>query len=981
MMTAKSAAVFLFSLAVWAGAAGADVTREEYTSPLETGTRPRRTPHTLIYARFQPYDLGGNYRDEWYDRPLFVNSLWRDASRRGESWKKEAELLKKYEIAGVTVLGNAYASFNREVIARSEQGDFSGLDVMAGLGWPRSEFDGKTPASEKLYQRMVRHIRETLDGKNILHIDGKIPFFCYGGTTDSGAHNLRTRLKKDGLDSRVQLFAPLWLNVYGEFNNTGKLSQETLKKMESVLREKLDVYDGFNFTNCFYTRNLRGDDVLGKVFRPELDKKYLAPLFSKVYADPKYRGKLLGFTLDHGYIGDIDNGVNQAECGTAVLRRQIDTQLLYDPDIISLAEWNEVNENTCFQPTLTNSWTIRRLIRFYARFLKGLPPAPCEGDDLSIPDLVVSVRWNIQAGEEYRIELLNIPDTPEEGTYRVALSLTDENGKLLRKMGEDTFRRNKLTAVTYKVNAEAWHKRVRAVIPQLEITYKGRTFRMEPAVFTRLSAVTANNAKELRLPLRDQWTPGKFVFSALPRPDGSVRIKAEAAGKELLNSLEVLDGKFTAVSAWPEDGLKQADHYWIAVKCHRRYETIMPFRIRVAGTGDYRWRPWGRPYCSPVRLERDKEGWFGSPRCHFWHSGPAGMDGIPKNDCENAVIECVIGNTPAVRVPFADLRKKRVTAAEPGDCVQLELELRDELPDHPAPLNSKRAAIDACVFSKMNDPMYSVLAVTAEGKIFRSRPVFIRKIERTAPLRIYSTTAKKAVTAEVPAFQIPDIRYKFSPEYGNILGNDTAKEFDATLGGGLSRGQTPRRGALPRDLPQMAPIWEKTADGYSLKFTGGSYLSFPAAAVPNGAFTLEMELKTDSSANQYLFFTGQDRQGAVGLAVVDGKLHGSYGSGSTGFGHVLTALPTDIAVTPGVWHTVKVAYDLEHIRFEVDGKGQTMPLTLRPAWTAPSLFGNFFTPASGAGFAKPGPFTGHLRKLRILHNAKVDPPKIREVKL
>jgi len=963
-------------------AQSADVTREEYTSPLKVGSRPRRTPHTLIYARFQPYDLGSNYRDEWYDRPLFVTPLWRDPAMRRKSWEKEADILRKYEIAGVTMLGNAYASFNRDVINASEKVNFSGLDVMGGLGWRRDEFDRKTPASEKQYQRFVRHIRENIAGRKVLRIDGRIPLFCYGGNTDSGVRNLRAHLKKDGLDSRILLFSPLWLNVYGEFNNTGKLSPETLKKTESILREKLDLYDGFNSTNCFYTRNLKGDDVLGKVFRPELDEKYLAPLFAKVYSDSKYKSKLLGFTLDHGYVGDIDNGVVQAECGTSVLRRQIDTQLLYNPDIISLAEWNEVNENTCFQPTLANSWTIQRLIRFYARFLKGLPPAPNAGDDLTIPNLIVSVRWNIQAGEEYRIELLNVPDTPEDGTYQVTLTLTDENGKVLKKMPKDSFRRNKLTAVTYKVNAEAWHKSVRAVIPRLKITYKGRTFSMEPAVFTRLSAVTANNAKELRLPLRDQWKPEKYSFAVLPQPDGSVRIKAEVSGRDVLNSLEVLDGKFTVLSAWPKEESGQADCYWVTVRNHRRYEAFLPFKVRVTGCGKFRWHPWGRPYCSPVRLAQDKDGWFGSERGHFWHTGPAGMIGIPKNDHANAVIECAVGKNPVVRVPFAELLKRRHAVTEPGDCVQLELELRDELPDHPAPLNEKSAAVDGRAVSKMNDPMYSVLAVTAEGKLFRSRPIFTRKITKTAPLRIYSTTKKKAATVPVPDFQIPDIRYDFASASGGVLLNNTAPEYDAVFGGGFSRGMVLHNGSvLPRDLPRMSPLREKTKEGFALKFGNGTYLHLPAAAMPNGAFTLEMEIMTDSAADQHLFVTGFARQAAIGLAIVGGKLYGSYGSGSTGFGHVLTRLPTELEVTPNVRHVIKVAYDLEHIRFEVDGRGVTMPFALRPAWTAPSIFGAFYSPAAGAGFAKPGPFSGHLYNLRITHNAKVAPPKIKEVKL
>ncbi|MBR1951451.1 MAG: hypothetical protein IKA32_02685, partial [Lentisphaeria bacterium] len=88
----------------------ADYTREEYTSLMEIGKRPRRTPHTLIFARFQPYDLRGNFRDEWYDRPLIVNSNWRkETSGVKASWNKEADWIRMYEIAGITLLGNAYS--------------------------------------------------------------------------------------------------------------------------------------------------------------------------------------------------------------------------------------------------------------------------------------------------------------------------------------------------------------------------------------------------------------------------------------------------------------------------------------------------------------------------------------------------------------------------------------------------------------------------------------------------------------------------------------------------------------------------------------------------------------------------------------------------------------------------------------------------------------------------------------------------------
>jgi hypothetical protein len=95
----------------------------------------------------------------------------------------------------------------------------------------------------------------------------------------------------------------------------------------------------------------------------------------------------------------------------------------------------------------------------------------------------------------------------------VQLILADENGKVLRRMPADRFQQNKLTAITYKVGINELHQKVRAIQPQLKIDYKGRKFTFAPAVYTRLFAATPCNAKELRLPLRDQYIPEKWNLS------------------------------------------------------------------------------------------------------------------------------------------------------------------------------------------------------------------------------------------------------------------------------------------------------------------------------------------------------------------------------------------------------------------------------------------------------------------------------------
>ena len=959
----------------------ADYTREEYTSLMEIGKRPRRTPHTLIFARFQPYDLRGNFRDEWYDRPLIVNSNWRkDEAGRKASWNKEADWIRMYEIAGITLLGNAYSSFFHDMLKTSRQADFSGFQLMAGVGVSSGMFDRKTAYGERRFQRFLRNVREAASSEKVIRIDGKIPLFNYGRFSDSDLRLIRNEMKKRKL-AEVQLFTPLWLNVYGEYNATGKLSEKTLEKMEKQIRERLDLYDGINFTNLSYKRNLKGNDVLAKVFYPELDKKYLAPLFAKIWSEPKYQHKLLGFNVDHGYIGDIDNGVVQAEQGTSVLRRQLDTQLLFNPDIISMAEWNEVNENTSFQPTLTNSKSIMRIMRYYARFVKGLEPTPVAGDDLSIPNLIVSVRWGVQAGEEYRIELLNVPDTPADGKYQVQLLLTDENGKVFRKMPTDSFRQNKLTSVTYKVGISPLFSKVRTILPVLKINYKGRNFTFKPAVYTRLFAATPNNAKELRLPIRDQYLPEKWNLNVFPRKDGSIGISAEISGGEKLQSVEVLDGKFPVLSAWNKKSLKQSDYFWVTIKNHRRHEGIFPYKVRVKNSAGFIWHPWGRPYCSPVRMEKIADNWFAQEKGHFWHSGPAGMVGIPKSD-KDAVIECVI-NKNIITLPLAKLLKEKYWTEESPGCIMTEFELRPEMIDHPAPLESPEAQIKGEYFSKMNDPALTLLAVTESGRLFRSAPVYVRKVKKTASLNVYDEKQGRAVKVAVPDFQIPDICYVLDAKKGNKLESPAAREFTATLGGGTSRGMALRFGMdFPKSQERMAPVWSKENGKDVLKFEKGAYLHLPSGIFPNGAFTLQIKFKTFSKANQWLFHNGFSRQAGIGAAIVDGKLFCSYASGSTGFGHSLHRLPTSLEITPGKWHDLEIAYDLNNMQIKLDGEKITFPYKLRPAWTSPSLFGCSFNFAgSGAGFAKPQPFCGLLKELRIFHNAdiKIEQPKIKEV--
>ena len=112
--------------------------RTEVTSPLKIGSRPRATPHTMIYARIQPYDLYGNYLEEWIDRPLYHNREFRDsASGHLAAFKRDVDAAKEYEIEGFTMLGNAYASRYKTVLDWLKQNKIRNFSFMSGIAWSR----------------------------------------------------------------------------------------------------------------------------------------------------------------------------------------------------------------------------------------------------------------------------------------------------------------------------------------------------------------------------------------------------------------------------------------------------------------------------------------------------------------------------------------------------------------------------------------------------------------------------------------------------------------------------------------------------------------------------------------------------------------------------------------------------------------------------------------------------------------------------
>ncbi len=923
-------------------AAAVPFERQFYQSKMVVGNRPRQTKHTLIYARIQPYNLYGNYMDKWIDRPLYHNAAWRtEKDGAVTAFNRDAKAAMEYEIEGFTMLGNSYATRYRDALSLLRRGgEIPGFTFMPGMSW--------RPAPG---ERDLNNFKWAFESKLTPRINGKVPFFSYGNATPSGVKNYREFMKEHGYEDSL-LFGGLWLDVYNKYRN-GILPAEHLANARKALENRLSYMDGVILTNNHMHRNPLKDYFLSVKFYPELDEKYLAPMFEKVYSDPRFKGKMLGFNVRHCYVGHM-SGVVEAEQGTLQLREAIDTAMLYNPDIISLVEWNEANENTSFQPSVLNGKVLLRLIRYYARFFKGEKTAPLAGDNTAIPPLAVSVRRTVKLGEMYRIELLNIPDTDKSEKYSVSAKLVDECGRTVVSFPQETFDRSTLASVTFKVPSEMLSL-CRTLTPQLEIRYQGKTLKYDNLRFTRLEPSEGWDLKEIRTALRDIPVFAKAKVSF----DGGKISAAFDGGDEVLQSVELLKNDKELLAVDNKYNIDPVKYDTILIKFGARKQAEHPVEITLRNADSLKFQPWGAPYSGFGRFIQNGLTLKGD--LLFWHDGAALLIAVPRT-AENAVIDIDVENKK-VSVPVARIRKNGNYGAEMGTLCHVYLEKRQYLPDHPRALNSRIAELAHSI--KDLSGVYHIRAVTASGKVFRSAP-FVPKTAKTVAIHPgYSVKDSKFCNVSVPRNEIKHLKYSFSNEYGTVF-KCNYPDFDGRLGAGFRYVYPMWHGRLPKGAAECAPV---IADNV-LKFDGkGNYIVLPVDALPAGAFTVRFSCKPASKTNMVLFRHAKYIPTSIESWIEGGKLKLGYTSMGHNYRNFSHEFDTGLDVKLNEWNDIEISYNYQYLKAYVNGKAAIIPFNKRPGNYSTACFGGFNQLDKNCIGRDLKFFHGELRSLEIIHTA------------
>ncbi len=931
-------------------------------------SRQALTPRPLVFSRSQmKYPLGRNYYHQWNDRPLLVDRKYRVASPYPTplpSYRRTLQEVKKYDIDGLAFFPETTRRMS--MFEAHEKAGIQGVGLLPEF-LPGNDADATATKIEIL--------KTALAHPAVPRIDGKVLVTSYAASSLDPEEwkALLATLRKEVGDTF--LFLPSLPHV--AYLRKAYLAGEPIpraevEKQRDVLRAYLDVCDGiyFNYPAAFKRKDHSFDD--------EFYRGVFIPVFKSVLSEPKYRKKYLGLSAYRSHMSP-ERGNSLHEDGTRTLRRSFEAAMEARPDVIVLPEWDEQNENTSFRPTLYGGRSTERILRYYMSRIKNQAPTPLPGDDLGLPNLILSSRKAVTLGERAMFELLNVPDSTREERYSAELKLEDPAGGVVHTFPAVEFDAGQLQEHRFHLPTETLPDAA-ALVPALTVRdYKGQDINFQNG-FHHLAIRATWNWDHLfvKQALRDMLRPEEATFALEKQEgknagkDGAFFLTGSALSPEPLALVEVLGDDDEVYAVDPSDEFFRNDPTKELLAIDFRSLN----RQQIKGTlslenATAHWFVNGRPVPAETTGEETGSQYIPLKRPASVHQRWIYL-ALPKADLANAVLGFDIEGQGKFTIPVRKVFREKMVAHGFGGGLHLSLRPYRRQIDMPVSLNSRKTKFRVRVWPEIPTEQFHLRLTSVSGKTYRSRPILQPSpgTPEKKALRIFSQTQRKGLDVEVAARRIPSLAYQFAPRRGAVLLTDAGQPFWATLGGFSN--STTGRGTVnglfgkkyPPDPKRSDPAWVEDKDGQAgLEFDGqGTYLELPREALPShGAFNLSFDVKPKNGDDQYLMVNGTvTRQHGLALQIRDGKLHASFLDSDWQSHRWQTELP----VPPGVWSSIRVLADFESIAITVGENSESFPLN-RPAFNVGfTVFG-----ANWKGKA----FAGRLRNLKIEHNSTPKP--------
>ena len=924
--------------------------------------KSRKLPRPIIFAQGQwiyslnPWYNQRPYFSEWTDWPLFIDSNLKEEGVKARllQYPDYARIQDVIQLYGLDGIGfweqHSRMKISAEIIdysARSRKKDFYLIPYVSST----SDFD--------------KDLTRINDSNNILRIDGKKVLWSYRSTDEQFA-----QYKKMVEDRHPGNFLFIMNKKLPErFLSTQQANQDITAEDREFLKEEvrksLRQFDGFgwwDFCQLIKTSDHR------RVLKSEFLRNLLA-LTREVFDEPQFKDKIFVSEALVGHENASWLGYLLSSEGTKTLRESLLAALEAGADIINIPEWDEQCENTSLRPTVYNGTAHLRIMRYITGKLKGNDTYMLPGDNLEVPNLVLSMRKIITLGEKLEFELLNIPDRADDDlTYSIRLVLRNIHNEIIHEFEPLDMQSGKLMEHRPAVPSEKFASE-RVLIPELIIS-RGENHKIfrEGLSVVQIQPTWNFDYKWVKQPLRDLMEKPKISFSIAPTGETSVQTATvSVSSPQVLNFVELLDNGdciYSAIRPGDNSVWRENDEE-LAFSIYLQSVVYQPLSgsVTLSGTTP-RWKP---PFTDKIEYEKNKV-------FNEWHRG--GFVAMPRSDIDKAYFEIDFPGQFTGKVPVKDVvdNLSVILGGKKGFNIAITRQLRQFF--HPENLNLQDISFQTAFSPDLKVSVMQLQLIAPDGKIWRSAPLL------TAPPAankkeavVFSETLNKPVKVTVPTNLIPNLHYEWGDAKGLIVPVDAGRTLWGVRGGyidlatlrvggyGNSSQGTPPTTILAqvfwKNSNQLAPTLEKLPDGRNmLYFSGdGEHIAFPTGTIPRrAAFTIQFSIKPINTAKKQFILS--NRSNAPGLLqhifLENGTLQGLI----TNDGFRNYEFNSGIALKENEWNTVKIIYDQTTILFVVNGVvGKRIPAPGPGPYDVPLMLGTW----------GEKPFTGWIGDLSISH--------------
>jgi len=941
-----------------------EVAAEVKTMRANDTYRPHRD-RTRVFVRTQlKYGLErDDYLHKWYDRPLMGDVRYQEAGDAHpinvESWRRMAEMAK---LCGHGFSAFTIASGRDDIIPRSVLPGYESEVMVEIVG--DCTFEGG--ASAKI-EPCLKRIEEALKMPNAFRVNGKLVITSYPAIRldKMGFYAaLKTEIAKRWGD-RVALmpyFTPF------EMERGSALDLKEVAQVKENLRTALRTVDGL----CFPVASVLN---FNRRSNPKFTVETVTPIIHSVLSEPEFKDKLFGMVVGCGHENTYRWNYAQDCAGTQRMRDNFDAVTALRPDFVNACEWDEENENTHHRPTVALGFVHSRLLRYMTAVLDGRAPEVWPNDDVTVPNLVVSYRKALLAGEPIEVEVLNLPDGTFKGDeFVVEFAWKNAAGETVKTFEPQLLKADELKAAWFTVPATGLlaHPILK---PEL-VVWQGGLRRVFAEGLWPLS-LHANRSVEFRWvkqSLRDKLSPFRSRLAVSgPAADGTFEVSGTCESAEELRSVEVLDGPDTVYLYDPAAPKRDADG---------------SLAVRILWQG----LPWNNADCPSgfIRLKNAPNAVFTKGRmknaalsegaiifkeASIKHWTMDAYVDIPASDIAAAEFEIDLPPYFVGNVTAKGLIEKDVYSFPAVGGMNLVFRRWLAARKLTPPCGGKRAEFSFRMKPSTPDSILRVQAIDEKFRVYAgSAYSFFKPSYTPVKVKAFERDLETIGTAVVDANRVTPFEYVFGPERGGVVAAGPYLGLGGILCGyaplvsGYGSAESGDGNVIldcavdgkMKGWPKTVPEYVKEADGiWSLKFADCSFVTLPQQVVPEYVgFDMELEVNPDDvQRRQGLFTTGH---AYFNLGIEKGRVF-AYLFTRNGYFHSGMHAATTVwgpKIAPGVWSKVRVVWDRLTCRVDVNGeKGEPVKVSGDLFYARPSALG---TLGSNDSF-----FAGRMRRVRV----------------